>query len=84
MNKIGADATLRFDIEALLEGQQGQMMFSSMFMIDRFLRLPANLTLTVRCFLLIYHLQLKYFEPVLIDLHDHKQIITYILIFLNQ
>ena len=36
VNKIGADATLRFDLEALLEGQQGQMMFSSMFMIDRF------------------------------------------------
>ena len=36
LNKIGADATLRFDLEALLEGHQGQMMFSSMFMFDRF------------------------------------------------
>ena len=36
VNKIGADATLRFDLEALLEGHQGQMMFSSMFMFDRF------------------------------------------------
>ena len=44
------------------------------------LRFPANLTLTVRCFLLIYYLQLKYFESVLIDLHDHKQISAYILI----
>ena len=36
MNTIGADATMRFDHEALLEGQQGQMMFSSMFMFDKF------------------------------------------------
>ena len=44
-------------------------------MID--LRFPANLTLKVRCFLFIYHLQQKYFEPVLIDLHNHEGIITY-------
>ena len=36
VNKIGAGATLRFDLEALLEGHQGQMMLSSMFMFDRF------------------------------------------------
>ena len=36
VNKIGADATLRFDLEALLEGHQGQMMLSSMFKFDKF------------------------------------------------
>ena len=71
MNKIGADATVRFNLEALLEGHQGHQCSC---LID--LRFQANLTLTVRCFLLIYHLQLMYFEPVLIDLPDHKQIIT--------
>ena len=36
VNKIRVDATLRLGIEALLEGHQGQMIFSSMFMFDRF------------------------------------------------
>ena len=36
VNKIGADATVRFDLEALLEGHKGQRRFSSMFMFDRF------------------------------------------------
>ena len=35
-NKIRVDATLRYGHEALLEGHQGQMIFPSMFMFDRF------------------------------------------------
>ena len=35
-NKIRVDATLRLGHEALLEVHQGQMIFSSMFMFDRF------------------------------------------------
>ena len=35
-NKIRVDATLRFDPDALLEGHQGQMIFPSLFMCDRF------------------------------------------------
>ena len=38
-----------------------------------------DLRFPVRCFLFIYHLQQKYFEPVFIDLHNHKSIITYTL-----
>ena len=34
-NKIRVDATLRLGHEAFLEGHQGQMIFSSMFMFDR-------------------------------------------------
>ena len=49
-NKVRADATLRLGYEALLEGHQGQMVFSSMFMFDRFE------IETVRCLLFIYNL----------------------------
>ena len=35
-NKIRVDATLRLGHEALLEGHQGQIIFSSMFIFDRF------------------------------------------------
>ena len=35
-NKIRADATLRLGHEARSEGHQGQIIFSSMFMFDRF------------------------------------------------
>ena len=75
-DKIRVDATLRLGHKVILEGHQGQMIFHQCScLID--LRFPANLTLKVRCFLFIYHLQQKYFEPVLIDLHNHEDIITY-------
>ena len=35
-NKIRVDAPLRLGYEALLEGHQGQMIFSSLFMFDTF------------------------------------------------
>ena len=35
-DKIRVDATLRLGHQVILEGHQGQMIFSSMFMFDRF------------------------------------------------
>ena len=35
-NKIRVDATLRLSLGALSGGHQGQLIFSSMFMFDRF------------------------------------------------
>ena len=35
-NKFRVDATLRLAHQVILEGHQGQMIFSSMFMFDRF------------------------------------------------
>ena len=35
-DKIRVDATLRLGHYVILEGHQGQMIFSSMFMFDRF------------------------------------------------
>ena len=75
-NNIRADTlcTLGLCHEALSVGHQGQMIFPSMFMFDRF---PANLTLTAGLLLFIYHLHCTCFEPVLVNLHNHKHIITY-------
>ena len=68
-NMIRVDATLRLGHKVILKGHQCSCL------ID--LRFPANLTLKVRCFLFIYYLQQKYFEPVFIDLHNNEHIITY-------
>ena len=58
-NKIMADANLRLGHEALLEGHQGQMIFSSMFMFDRF-EISSKPYIGSEMFSL--HLQQKYFE----------------------
>ena len=73
-NKIMAVATLRLGPGAFLEGHQGQMIFPSLIMFNRFwISSKPN----IDCLML---LQLKYFESVLIDLHNQTQIITYMLI----
>ena len=47
-----------------------------MFMFDRF-EISSKPHIESQIFLFIYHLQEKYLEPVVIDLHNHEHIITY-------
>ena len=66
-NKIRVDATLNLGHWVILEGHLGQINVFHQFSCLIDLRFQANLTLKVRCFLFISHLQQKYFEPVVID-----------------